>query len=170
MRTRPYTLAGWIVCACLIAPAASHEGEKLGRVDFPISCGAEAQPAFNRAVAMLHNFWFPQALNAFVEITKAHPACAMGFWGIAMSARTNPLLGSQPAPAMQRGLDEINKAMAAGAKTERERDYIAALGVYYTDLATGDYPARVLAYEKAMGQLARAIQTTTRHRSSTPSP
>ena len=154
MRIARYALSGWIVCACLISPAASHEAEKLGRVDFPVSCGAEAQPAFDRAVAMLHSFWFPQALNAFVEITKTHPECAMAYWGIAMSARTNPLLGSQPAPAMQRGLDEINKAMAIGGKTQRERDYIAALGVYYTDLAKGDYPARVLAYEKAMEQLA----------------
>jgi tetratricopeptide (TPR) repeat protein len=134
--------------------AAAHEGEKLGNVNFPVSCSAEAQPAFDRAVAMLHNFWFPQALNAFAEVAKAYPDCAMAYWGIAMSARTNPLLGSQPAPAMQRGRDEINKAMAAGARTQRERDYIAALGLYYTDLAKGDYPARVLAYEKAMEQLA----------------
>src|SRR4051812_21173667 len=90
--------------------ARAHDGEKLGNVNFPISCGPEAQPAFNRALAMLHSFWFPQALNAFTEITKAHPDCAMAFWGTAMSARTNPLLGSQPAPAMQRGFDEINKA------------------------------------------------------------
>jgi tetratricopeptide (TPR) repeat protein len=134
--------------------AVAHDGDKLGNVNFSISCIAEAQPKFNRAVAMLHSFWFPQALNAFSEVAKAYPDCAMAYWGIAMSARTNPLLGSQPAPAMQRGADEINKAMAAGAKTEREREYIAALAVYYTDLAKGDYPARVLAYEKAMEHLA----------------
>lgn len=134
--------------------AAAHDAEKLGNVNFPISCNAEAQPAFNRAVAMLHNFWFPQALNAFADIAKTHPDCAMAYWGIAMSARTNPLLGSQPAPAMKRGFDEINKALATSAKTQRERDYIAALGVYYTGLEKGDYPARVLAYEKAMEQLA----------------
>jgi len=139
---------------CLSGLAVAHEAEKLGNVNFPISCSAEAQAPFDRAVAMLHNFWFPQALNAFAEVAKAYPDCAMAYWGIAMSARTNPLLGSQPAPAMQRGWDEINKAMAAGAKTPRERDYIAALALYYTDLAKGDYPARVLAYEKAMEQLA----------------
>ena len=38
------------------------EPEKLGKVYFPVSCSAEAQPAFNRALAMLHNFWFPQGL------------------------------------------------------------------------------------------------------------
>src|SRR5262245_2630582 len=138
----------------LSGPAAAHEPEKLGNVSFPISCNAEAQPGFDRAVAMLHNFWFPQAMNAFAEVAKAYPDCAMAYWGMAMSARTNPLLGSQPEPAMQRGFDEINKALAADAKTQRERDYIAALAIYYTDLAKGDYPARVLAYEKAMEQLA----------------
>jgi len=148
------TLAGCWATLGLSGVASAHDAEKLGNVNLPVSCKPEVQPAFNRAVAMLHNFWFPQSLNAFAEVAKADPDCAMAYWGIAMSARTNPLLGSQPAPAMQRGWDEINKAMAAGAKTERERDYIAALGQYYTGLAKGDYPSRVLAYEKAMEQLA----------------
>ncbi|HZN23521.1 MAG TPA: hypothetical protein VFB75_04810 [Burkholderiales bacterium] len=154
MNLRKLFVTGSISLSLTSGLTAAHEGEKLGNVNFPISCSAEAQPAFNRAVAMLHNFWFPQAPNAFTEIAKAYPDCAMAYWGTAMSARTNPLLGSQPAAAMQRGWDEINKAMATGAKTQRERDYIAALAVYYTDLAKGDYPARVLAYEKAMEQLA----------------
>jgi tetratricopeptide (TPR) repeat protein len=134
--------------------AAAHEGEKLGNVNFPISCNAEVQPAFNRAVAILHNFWYPQSLNAFMDIAKADPNCAMAYWGIAMAVRTNPLLGNQPAPAMKRGWDEITKAKSATAKTQRERDYIAALELYFKDLDRGDYPARVLAYEKAMEQLA----------------
>jgi tetratricopeptide (TPR) repeat protein len=154
MNTRKCLVTACTTLLLMASLATAHEAEKLGNVNFPISCNAEAQTAFNRAVAMTHNFWFPQALDAFVEITKAHPDCAMAYWGIAMAARTNPLLGSQPAPAMKRGFDEINKAMAAGAKTQRERDYIAALGAYYAGLEKGDYPARVLAWEKAMEQLA----------------
>lgn len=134
--------------------AAAQDRDKLGNVNFPVSCKAEVQPAFNRAVAILHNFWYPQSLNAFIEVAKADPDCAMAYWGIAMAVRTNPLLGNQPAPAMKRGWDEITKAKAAGAKTERERDYIAALELYFKDLDKGDYPSRVLAYEKAMEQLA----------------
>ena len=134
--------------------AAAHEGEKLGNVNFPISCKAEVQPAFNRAVAILHNFWYPQSLNAFIEIAKTDPDCAMAYWGMAMAVRTNPLLGNQPAPAMKRGWDEITKAKAASTKTQRERDYIAALELYFKDLDKADYPSRVLAYEKAMEQLA----------------
>ena len=160
------SLSGY--CSVLLSGlAVAHDGDKPGNVNFSISCIAEAQPNFNRAVAMLHSFWFPQALNAFSEIAKAYPDCAMAYWGMAMSARTNPLLGSQPAPAMQRGADEINKAMAAGAKTEREREYIAALAVYYTDLAKGDYPARVLAYKRPWSALPRVIPMILRLRPST---
>jgi len=132
----------------------AHGDDKLGNVTFPISCKAEVQPAFNRAVAILHNFWYPQSLNAFIEVAKADPDCAMAYWGIAMAVRTNPLLGDQPTLAMKRGWDEISKAKAANAKTERERDYIAALELYFKNLDEGDYPSRVLAYEKAMEQLA----------------
>ncbi len=148
------TLSGFWSAIGLSGLAAARETDKLGNINFPISCKAEVQPAFNRAVAILHNFWYPQSLNAFIEVAKADPDCAMAYWGMAMSVRTNPLLGSQPAPAMKRGWEEINKAMAAGGKTQRERDYIAALALYYTDLDKGDYPSRVLAYEKAMEQLA----------------
>jgi tetratricopeptide (TPR) repeat protein len=154
MKTRKPLLNAGATLLLVSSFATAHDTEKLGNVNFPISCNAEAQTAFNRALAMTHNFWFPQALDAFAEIAKAHPDCAMAYWGIAMAARTNPLLGSQPAPAMKRGFDEINKAMSVGAKTQRERDYIAALAVYYTGLEKGDYPARVLAWEKAMEQLA----------------
>src|SRR6185503_20525893 len=105
------TLSGFCSALGLSGLAAAHEAmEKLGNVNFPVSCKPEVQPAFNRAVAILHNFWYPQSLNAFTEIAKADPDCAMAYWGMAMAVRTNPLLGSQPAPAMKRGLEEINKA------------------------------------------------------------
>jgi hypothetical protein len=34
---------------------------KLGAVSFEISCKAELQPDFNRAVALLHSFWHSEA-------------------------------------------------------------------------------------------------------------
>jgi hypothetical protein len=44
--------------------------------------------------------------------------------------------------------------MAANAKTERERDYIAAVTRLYKDAGTVDQRTRTLAYEKAMEQVA----------------
>ena len=56
--------------------AGAMAQEKLGKVDFPISCSPEAQAQFNRAVAMLHSFWFPQAPKAFVAVSETDPGCA----------------------------------------------------------------------------------------------
>jgi len=35
--------------------------EKLGEVNFPVSCNAAAQKDFNRAMALFHSFWFEPA-------------------------------------------------------------------------------------------------------------
>jgi tetratricopeptide (TPR) repeat protein len=148
-----------LVLATLIAmPAALAQpqpatAEKLGTVHFPVSCTPDAQKQFERAVAMLHSFWYPQDLNAFVDVTKTDPTCAMAYWGIAMSRRGNPLIGEPEPAVLKDGLEAAAKARAAGARTQREQDYIAAIEVYYKDFEKVDYPARVLAYEKAMEQM-----------------
>ena len=127
--------------------------EKLGKVDFPVSCTPEAQAQFNRAVAMLHSFWFPQAPKAFAAVSETDPDCAMAHWGIAISQRANPLVGPPDAAALKRGLASIEKAKEIGAKIQRERDYIAAIELFYKDSDKLDHRTRVLAYEKAMEQL-----------------
>jgi len=149
------TLLSLACCSIFIAPAAAHDGDQLGNVNFPVSCTAQAQQAFDRAMAMLHNFWFPQAGNAFTEVAKMDPACAMAYWGIAISARANPLVGAPPPAAMKRGWEFVEKAKAAGPKTERERDYIAALELYYKDPDSPNHQPRVLAFEKATEALSQ---------------
>ncbi len=78
-------------CLAFAAPAiAQHEHaagnlEKLGKVDFSVSCDATIQPQFNRAVAILHSFWYDKAEDAFTAIAAADPNCAMAHWGVAMS-------------------------------------------------------------------------------------
>ena len=127
--------------------------EKLGKVDFPISCSTEAQAQFNRAIAMLHSFWFPQAPKAFTAVSETDPGCAMAHWGIAISQRANPLVGAPDAAALKRGLASVERAKAIGAKTQRERDYIHAIELFYKDFDKLDHRTRVLAYEKTMERL-----------------
>jgi len=127
--------------------------EKLGKVHFPVSCIPAGQQEFDRALAMLHSFWYPQGLNAFSEVTKTDPSCAMAYWGIAMSRRANPLVGAPDSQILKDGLEAITKAKEIGAKTQRERDYIAAIETYYKDWGKVDHRTRVLAYEKAMEQM-----------------
>jgi hypothetical protein len=150
---RAYLLTG--ITMVLLTSGAFAEGpEKLGRDHFPISCSPAQQQQFDQALAMLHSFWFPQAPNAFASIAEAEPECAMAYWGMAISARANPLVGAPAASATKNGWELLEKAKAAGAKTQRERDYIAALDEYYRDWEKRDFPQRVLAYEAAMERLA----------------
>jgi len=60
-------------------------GEHLGVVSFPVSCSPQVQRAFNRGVALLHDFWYEEAKPQFERILKADPSCAMAHWGVAMS-------------------------------------------------------------------------------------
>ncbi|HEY7556526.1 MAG TPA: hypothetical protein VIH18_17130 [Candidatus Binatia bacterium] len=149
------------IVALLFSLRIGWTQEKLGKVDFPVSCSPEAQVQFNRAVAMLHSFWFPQAPKAFAAVIETDPGCAMAHWGIAISQRANPLLGAADVGALKRGLEAVEKAKAAGAKTQRERDYIAAIELYYKDSEKLDHRTRTLAYEKAMERLYLAYSQDT---------
>ena len=131
-----------------------NSNEKLGRISFPISCTPAAQAEFNRAVAMLHSFWYEKATESFPEVAKGDASCAMAYWGVAMSLY-HPLWEKPNAEVLKSGLAAVEKARAIGAKTDRERDYIAAIEVFYKDSAQIDHLSRVLAYEKAMEQLHR---------------
>src|SRR6266513_2409092 len=62
-----------------------RHGETIGRVVFPVSCTPEARTRFERAVALLHSFWYERAADTFREAVVADTACAMGYWGQAMS-------------------------------------------------------------------------------------
>ena len=76
-------ILGILCCSPVtIAQEKPREAEKLGNVHFAVSCLPATQPQFDRAVAMLHSFWYPQGLNAFAEITKSDPGCAMAYWGL----------------------------------------------------------------------------------------
>ena len=125
---------------------------KVSEVDFPTSCGAAAQKKFNQAVWILHSFWYDEAVKAFTAVTEVEPSCAMGYWGVAMSY-WYPLWYPPNAAALKAGSDAVEKALAAGPKTDREGDYIAAITTFYRDNDKVDHRTRAIAYEKAMEQL-----------------
>jgi tetratricopeptide (TPR) repeat protein len=76
----------------------------------------------------------------------------MGYWGIAMSL-WYPLWEHPSEARLTQGWTAVEKAKAAGAKTDRERDYIAAIEAFYKDADKLDHRTRALAYEKAMEQV-----------------
>lgn len=145
-----FVVISWIP---LRAQEKTGEPEKLGRVHFPVSCTSAAQQQFDRAVAMLHSFWVSPAAKAFAEVAKSDPDCAMAYWGIAVNRRANPLAGAPDGAALKDGWEAVEKAKSIGAKTERERDYVTAIGNYYKDWEKLDHRTRVLSYEKSMERL-----------------
>ena len=100
-----------------------------------------------------HSFWYTASKELYEEALKADPACAIAYWGIALAYLSNPHI-QIPAPNLPLGLAAIEKAKAASAKTERERDYIDALSVMYVDYDKIPHQARVQSYLKAMEALA----------------
>jgi hypothetical protein len=138
------------------APAMQHPHEagappqRLGDVQFQTSCNPALQADFNRAVALLHSFWFNASAAAFTAVAEKDPSCGIAWWGVAMSRWGNPFAPARPVAALEQGREAIAKARAAGAKTERERQYIEAAAALFTDFEKVDARTRTVNYERAM--------------------
>jgi tetratricopeptide (TPR) repeat protein len=130
--------------------ATAAAAQELGRVHFETSCTPQAQQKFDRGLAMVHSFVYPDSVAAFTEAAAADPECAIAYWGIAISHRPNPLIMPLSAAILKNGLEAVEKGKAIGTKTERERDWLAAIELYYKDYDKVDQTTRGLAYEKAM--------------------
>jgi len=154
-------IAGLIAAAFLLPVSGVYgrddaaKNEKLGKVLFKTSCSPAAQKEFERALAMLHSFWFPETIKAFSAIPQTDPSCAIAYWGFAVANRPNPLVGPWDAATLKRGLEAVEKGEAIGAKTQRERDWLGAIKQFYKDFESVDQDTRTRNYEKAMAALSR---------------
>jgi tetratricopeptide (TPR) repeat protein len=137
----------------------------VGKVTFPITCAPDIQSDFARGVALLHSFFYEEARRVFTSVAERDPKCAMAQWGIAMTW-WHPIWTPPTPDEMGAGKAAIEKAMALGTGTDRERGFINALNTYYnTADSSSAAPVgqschgpvgprdRVVAYEKAMRQL-----------------
>lgn len=129
--------------------------EKLGEVNFPVSCSADAQKEFNRAMALFHSFWFDPAKVAFAKVLEHDPGCGMAHWGIAFMSMGNPYTWAANPNAAAAGAPAAAEAQRVGAKSERENAYIGALALLLKDWQTSEFRPRALAYEKAMEGVTR---------------
>jgi tetratricopeptide (TPR) repeat protein len=127
---------------------------EFGKVHFETSCTLEAQQRFDQAMLYQHSFWYRASQKSFEDALKADPQCAIAYWGIALSLLYNPHV-APPVKNLAEGAAALEKGRALGAKTQRERDYLDALSMMYTDHDKVDHRTRVLAYLKAMEQLAQ---------------
>jgi tetratricopeptide (TPR) repeat protein len=135
---------------------AQHEHpapEKLGAVSFPISCSAQVQGSFNRAMALLHSFTYSPAAAAFADVASRDPGCAMAHWGIAMSYY-HQLWAPPPPGDVQKGRTELDQAQKIGTANAREKELLAAASFIFADDG-GTYPAHAAKYRDAMSAVAK---------------
>jgi hypothetical protein len=153
------SLAALIVASPIAAQHEQHGGkETLGRVSFPTSCAAAVQAEIDRAVAMLHSFWFEAAHKSFDKIATADPTCGIAPWGVAMTLWGNPF-ARQPIPAerQKEGVAAAERAVAlASGATHREKMYIDAAAALWRDADKLDHLARLARHEEAMKALYEA--------------
>ena len=129
--------------------------EKLGAVTFPTSCAPALQPAFERAVALLHSFAYAASEQAFRDVVTRDPHCAMARWGIAMS-HFHQLWEPPSGEELRDGAEQIRQAAAIGSVSARERQFIEALGTYYADGDKAPPDVRAARYAHAMAEVARS--------------
>ena len=134
--------------------AQPHAHERASEVSFPVTCSPSAQQEFNRAMTLFHAARFDAAKHAFARVLAADPACGMAHWGIALASMGDPLSWATHPDASLAGARDAADAARVGAYSQRERDYIAALGVLFRDWQTTDFRTRAVAFERAMDALS----------------
>jgi tetratricopeptide (TPR) repeat protein len=152
MKTRVLITAAALAIAAATANAEQTASEGLGTVHFPISCTA-MQARFERAVALLHSFHYPETVKAFQAVIKDDPDCAIAYWGLAMSELPNPLVPPFPPANIKAAQEAVEHGKAAKTQTPREAEYLAAIETFYKDYAAADQKAHAERYEAAMQRL-----------------
>ncbi len=144
---------------CNGAPtSAQHDHpipEKLGKVNFPVSCSRAVQASFNHAAALLHSFAYTAAQKEFAAIAERDPQCAMAYWGIAASyyhQLWEPIISPSD---LESGAPEIQKAETLSANaSDREQAFIHALAIFYNTASRSSVRNAALAYTNAMRDVA----------------
>lgn len=173
MRRFSILLACLLFSASLRLAAQEHHhdlsAEEVGSVQFATSCSKTVELSFNRAVALLHSFQYEQAREAFNEISKKDPSCAMAQWGVAMT-HYHGLWRNGDTSAGRLALRNAQQIAASNpATTSREKAYIDALAEVYVEEVKDttkydrgkDVTAHDLAFEKEMGELQAAYPDDT---------
>jgi tetratricopeptide (TPR) repeat protein len=147
-----------ILAACpfiLLAQREGHEQgpsgpeEGLGQVHMQTSCSDRVAVDFDGALALLHNFWYNRALQYFSQVAKNDPECAIAYWGAAMTY--NHPFWDPPSQADETAAWAlVQKGLTVQKASVREKLYLHAAAVLYTDAGAGAKSTRDAQYRDAM--------------------
>lgn len=126
--------------------------QQLGSLAFAISGSSTVKESFNLGLKLLHSFEYDEAEKVFAGIIDEQPACAMAYWGVAMS-NFHPLWTPPSVDELKKGSKAIAIAQAIPERTGKEAAYIDAIAAFYTDWDKVDHPNRCLNFEMAMEKL-----------------
>ena len=150
------------LCLMLVARVSAQEhmqgggpGAHLGRVAFATSCRPDVQERFERAMALLHSFWWEEAGRAFRAVAVADSTCALAYWGLALNYWGNPFVGGPVGDNLRKGAAAAVLGGALGAPTAREQGFLAASGALYRDYETASNPRRLQAYSDTLARVYR---------------
>src|SRR5258708_18581354 len=146
----------WSFLFLLLTPVLAQQKQSpmehihgVGHVHMDVSCSPSLSGDFDFALALLHNFWYPRALEAINRVIQAAPQCAIAYWGAAMPYN-HPFWD---APSLE---DEsvawalVQKGMQATKKTLREKMYLDAVAALYKNAGAGSRSERDEAYRDEM--------------------
>ena len=142
----------------MIVAVSSHAQQKqspmehihgVGNVHMDVSCSPSLSADFDFALALLHNFWYARALEAFNKVIRADPQCAMAYWGAAMTYN-HPFWDAPTQEDESAAWALVQKGMQATQKTLREKMYLDAVAALYKNAGAGSKSERDEAYKDAM--------------------
>jgi tetratricopeptide (TPR) repeat protein len=113
------------------------------------SCSPAVAAEFDRALALLHNFWYVRALDRFSHVVKYDPECAMAYWGSAMTYN-HPFWDPPSLADEQAAWKLVQQGMAAKEASPREKLYLTAVAALYQDAGAGTKSERDRNYRAAM--------------------
>jgi tetratricopeptide (TPR) repeat protein len=149
------SLAMMVSAVAILAQSGEHEHsysgpeEGLGRAHMDTSCSATVATEFDRALALLHNFWYARALERFTQVAKNDPQCAMAYWGAAMTY--NHPFWDPPTPADESAAWAlVEKGISAREASAPGKLYLAAVAALYKDAGAGTKSERDQHYRDAM--------------------
>ena len=129
--------------------SSAVSGAGLGRAHMDISCSPSVAAKFDRALALLHNFWYARAQDGFQQVLDDDPECAMAFWGVAMT-HNHPFWDSPSQADETAAWILVQKGMSVQKASAREKLYLAAVAALYKDAGAGSKSARDQNYRDAM--------------------
>jgi len=124
---------------------------EFGEVKFSLSCDYSVTETFDLAVSLLHSFEYKEAEKAFVQVIDVDPDCAMAYWGVAMSMY-HALWFAPSEDDLKKG-SELLQIAESLQKSDREQEYLRAIGAFYEGWDEIDHQERAARMENRMEEI-----------------